>query len=310
MLSKEGLILLRHYIQEGLSKSAVSRKLGISRRTVHRYLMAGDQEPSYGPRSKRPSKLDPFETYLRGRLEDYPELSRVRLLAEIRDLGYQGGYTVLKDRLRALRPKPPRPIEQRFEVEPGGQAQVDFATFKTSFGTVYALLMVLSWSGALWVRFVMHQDQLTLLGGLHQGFVSFGGAPRTVLFDRMRTAVAGSGSEIPAVFNAEMLRFASHYGFSPRACRPYRAKTKGRVERAVSYSGAGPGRCGGRRTRRASGRRSARRPRCAGWLQPRSCSRRSLPPGPAFGGGLTGVCINIMDLDVTWLSGINSVLNR
>ena len=112
---------------------------------------------------------------------------------------------------------------------------MDFATFKTSFGTVYALLMALSWSRALWVRFVMHQDQITLLGGLHQGFVSFGGVPRTVLFDRMRTAVAGSGTEIPAVFNAEMLRFASHYGFSPRACRPYRAKTKGRVEGAVSY---------------------------------------------------------------------------
>ncbi len=235
MLSKEGLISLHHYIQEGLSKTAVAEKLGISRRTVHRYFMSGGPEPGYGPRFKRLSKLDPFETYLRGRPEDYPELSGVRLLAEIRALGYQGGYTVLKDRLRALRPKPPVPIEQRFEVEPGGQAQVDFATFKTPFGTVYALLMVLSWSRALWVRFVMHQDQLTLLGGLHQGFVSFGGVPRTVLFDRMRTAVAGSGAEIPAVFNAEMLRFASHYGFSPRACRPYRAKTKGRVERAVSY---------------------------------------------------------------------------
>ena len=235
MLSNEGLILLRHYIQEGLSKSAIAQKLGISRRTVHRYLMSGQHEPGYGPRPKRRSKLDPFETYLRGRLEDYPELSGVRLLAEVRALGYQGGYTVLKDRLRAVRPKPPVPIEQRFEVEPGGQAQVDFATFKAPFGTVYALLMVLSWSRALWVRFVMHQDQLTLLGGLHQGFVSFSGVPRTVLFDRMRTAVAGSGTEVPAVFNAEMLRFASHYGFSPRACRPYRAKTKGRVERAVSY---------------------------------------------------------------------------
>ena len=82
MLSREGLILLRHYVQEGLSKSAVARKLGISRRTVQRYLTAGGEEPSYGPRSKRPSKLDPFETYLRGRLEDYPELSGVRLLAE------------------------------------------------------------------------------------------------------------------------------------------------------------------------------------------------------------------------------------
>ena len=155
--------------------------------------------------------------------------TKLDIYASLRQIIHSPGLRV------AAFDKPPVPIEQRFEVEPGGQAQVDFATLKAPFGTVYALLMVLSWSRALWVRFVMHQDQLTLLGGLHQGFVSFSGVPRTVLFDRMRTAVAGSGTEIPAVFNAEMLRFASHYGFSPRACRPYRAKTKGRVERAVSY---------------------------------------------------------------------------
>ena len=112
---------------------------------------------------------------------------------------------------------------------------MDFATFKTPFGTVYALLVVLSWSRVLWVRFGFHQDQLTLLGGLHQAFRAFGGVPRTALFDRMRTAVAGSEPGGAAVFNAEMLRFAGHYGFKPVACRPYRPKTKGRVERAVSY---------------------------------------------------------------------------
>ncbi len=83
-------------------------------------------------------------------------------------------------------------IEQRFEVAKGQQAQVDFATFMTSFGTVYALLAVLSWSRVLWVRFGFHQDQLTLLSGLHQAFRAFGGVPRTALFDRMRTAVDGS----------------------------------------------------------------------------------------------------------------------
>ena len=72
MLSKDGLVLLHHYIQGGLSKTAVAEKLGISRRTVHRYRMSGEPEPGYGPRPKRPSKLDPFETYLRGLLEDYP----------------------------------------------------------------------------------------------------------------------------------------------------------------------------------------------------------------------------------------------
>jgi transposase len=157
------------------------------------------------------------------------------LLAEIRELGYRGGYTAVKDYLRRQRPKLPLAFEQRFEVEPGSQAQVDFATFKTPFGTVYALLVVLSWSRFLWVRFSFHQDQLTVLGGLHQAFVAFGGVPRTLLFDRMRTAVAGSEVEGRAVFNAELLRFAAHYGFVPQACRPYRAKTKGRVERAISY---------------------------------------------------------------------------
>jgi hypothetical protein len=87
----------------------------------------------------------------------------------------------------------------------------------------------------LWVRFACHQDQLTLLSGLHQAFLYFGGVPRTLLFDRMRTVVAGSAEDGRAVFNAELLRFAVHYGFQPVACRPYRAKTKGRVERAVSY---------------------------------------------------------------------------
>lgn len=235
MLSKEEVIVLRHYLKEGLAKTVVAEKLGINRRTVHRYLCNGKEEPQYGPRPPRASKLDSYKGYLLGRIQTYPELSAQRLLTEIRILGYQGGYSILKDYLRAHRPKAPLTIEQRFEVTPGQQAQVDFATFKTPFGTVYALLVVLSWSRALWVRFGFHQDQLTVLTGLHQAFCAFEGVSRTVLFDRMRTAVVGSEPEGGAVFNAEMLRFADHYGFKPVACRPYRAKTKGRVERAVSY---------------------------------------------------------------------------
>ncbi len=235
MLSKEEVIVLHHYAREGLSKTAIAEKLGINRRTVHRYLGQGEEEPKYGPRPRRPSKLDPYKEYLLGRMKAYPELSAQRLLNEIQGLGYGGGYTILKDYLRAHRPRAPLQIEQRFEVRPGEQAQVDFATFKTSFGVVHALLVVLSWSRILWVRFGFQQDQLTVLSGLHQAFRAFAGVPQTVLFDRMRTAVAGSGPQGDPVFNAEMLRFSAHYGFRPLACRPYRAKTKGRVERAVSY---------------------------------------------------------------------------
>jgi transposase len=203
--------------------------------TVYRHASSHKKEPCYGPRPRKPSLLDPYKDYLRGRLELYPELSAVRLLAEITESGYTGKYTLVKDCVRLLRRKVPAALERRFEVSPGEQAQVDFATFKTPFGTVHALLVVLSWSRHLWVRFYCHQDQLTVLGGLHRAFVGFGGVPRTVLFDRMRAAVAGSGENGQAIFSAEMLRFAGHYRFRPRACRPYRAKTKGRVERAVSY---------------------------------------------------------------------------
>lgn len=235
MLEKETLIVLRHYLDEGLSKTAIARKLGVSRRTVQRLMQSGKQEPRYGPRVARGSQLDPYKAYLRERLTHYPELTGVRLLAELRERGYSGGYTVLKDYLRLQRPARPLMLEQRFEVKPGEQAQVDFATFKTDFGTIYALLVVLSWSRTLWVRFAFQQDQLTVLGGLHQAFISFGGVPRTLLFDRMKTAVIGATPTGAPIFNPEMLRFAAHYGCKPRACQPYRAKTKGRVERAVRY---------------------------------------------------------------------------
>jgi transposase len=235
MLSKEEFIVLRHYLGEGVSKTAIARKLGISRMTVYRHANSDKAEPRYSPRPPKPTLLDPYKDYIRGRLKIYPELSAVRLLGEIQEMGYQGKYTRVKDFVRLVRPRPPLELERRFEVAAGEQAQVDFATFRTDFGIVHALFVVLSWSRYLWVRFFSQQDQLTVLSGLHKAFVDFGGVPATVLFDRMKTAVAKSEKDGKAVFNEEMLRFAAHYGFRPLACRPYRAKTKGRVERAISY---------------------------------------------------------------------------
>lgn len=235
MLSKEEFIMIQHYLREGLPKTVIARKLGISRMTVHRHAEASKTLPVFTARTSKPSLIDPFKDYIRSRLSSYPELSAVRLLSEINSLGYKGKYTTLKNFIRSIRPKVPITIERRFEVHPGQQAQVDFATFKTSFGIVHALLVVLSYSRYLWVRFYSHEDQLTVLSGLHSAFLAFGGVPRTLLFDRMKTAVARSDANGKAIFNEEMLRFAHHYGFQPTACRPYRAKTKGRVERAVSY---------------------------------------------------------------------------
>jgi transposase len=227
--------MLHHYLREGLSKTVIARKLGVSRMTVHRHATLEKKLPVYGTRKCKMSPIDRFKDYVKSRLSSYPELSAVRLLEEITAMGYEGKYTTVKDYVRNVRPKAPLTLEQRFEVSPGQQAQVDFATFKTGFGIVHALLVILSFSRYLWVRFFSHEDQLTVLSGLHQAFSAFGGVPRALLFDRMKTAVARSDPSGKAIFNDEMLRFAHHYGFQPTACRPYRAKTKGRVERAVSY---------------------------------------------------------------------------
>lgn len=235
MLSKEEFIVLNYYLGEGIPKAVIARKMGISRMTVYRHATGQKTKDSYKPRPKKPSLLDPYKEYISGRLKIYPELLAVRLNDEIKEMGYKGKYTLVKDYVRLIRPKAPIVIEKRFEVACGEQAQVDFATFKTEFGVVYALLVVLSWSRYLWVRFFHHQDQLTVLSGLHQSFKEFGGVPFTMLFDRMKTAVAKTESDGKAIFNDELLRFSTHYGFRPAACRPYRAKTKGRVERAVSY---------------------------------------------------------------------------
>ena len=101
----------------------------------------------------------------------------------------------------------------------------------------YALLVVLGYSRLLWCRFYPRQDMATLMDGLEEAFGSFGGVPQELLFDQMKAVITRDlrleGGAL--VRNAEFLRFAHHWGFTPRACRPYRAQTKGKVERPVRY---------------------------------------------------------------------------
>ena len=126
----------------------------------------------------------------------------------------------------------------RFATPPGHQAQVDFADFRLPWGKRYALLLVLGYSRLLWLRFFARKDMAALLAGLEQAFAFFGGVPRELLFDQMRSVITKDerldGRRL--VHNAEFLRFSVHWSFTPRACRPYRAKTKGKVERPVSSS--------------------------------------------------------------------------
>lgn len=237
------VVMILDLHREGMSISAISRRIGLDRKTVRRYIDRGLEPPAYGPRERRETKVKPYECYIGERLAAFPELTATRLLREVRALGYSGGYTAVKEMVRAIRPSEPTGFEVRFETPPGRQAQVDFAHFRTGFddapGTehvVWLFSLVLGHSRMLWGRFVLHQDLQTLLRCHSAAFTALGGVPEEILYDRMRTVFS---REDPVaghiVYNRTLMAFARHYGYLPKACQPYRAKTKGKVERPYRY---------------------------------------------------------------------------
>jgi transposase len=241
------LVMILDLARQGLSVSAIARRTGLDRKTIRKYIAKGLEPPAYTPRPPRQTLVGPYEPYLRERLQAFPELSGRRLLRDIRALGYKGGYTVLKDFLRTVRPKPGVQFERRFEAPPGKQAQVDFAFFKTVFTDqpdveriVWLFSIVLGHSRLMWARFVARQDPPPVLRCHIAAFEAFGGVPEQILYDRMKTAVLGEveDPDQPAkgiAYNAKLLDLAAHHGFLPKACRPYRAQTKGKLERPFRY---------------------------------------------------------------------------
>ena len=234
-------MLLKHYLDQGVSKAELSRRFGINRATIHHWVKTGqlDRDLLAGPRgySPRPPvvhKLDPYKGIIDARLEAFPKLSARRLFDEVRAAGYRGSYESVKIYVRATRPREP---VVRFETPAGRQGQVDFGTFTLPWGRRHALVVVLGYSRLLWLSFYARQTMAVLMEALESAFEAFGGVPEELLFDQMRAVVlsddraAGGG----LLLNVEFLRFAHHWGFDPRSCRPYRARTKGKVERPIRY---------------------------------------------------------------------------
>lgn len=236
------LVMILDLHRQGLSITAIARQLSLDRKTVRKYIARGLAPPTYTPRPPRERRLAPFLAYLRERVAAYPALTGTRLWRDLKERGYTGGYTAVTDYLRAVRPALPAPFEVRFETPPGQQAQVDFARFVVTFTNepgviriVWLFAMVLGHSRQIWARFVLHQDLQTVLRCHIAAFADLGGVPGEILYDRMKTAVTGEGEDGHIVYNRSLMALAAHYGFLPRACRPYRAKTKGKVERPFRY---------------------------------------------------------------------------
>jgi transposase len=237
------LVVILDLHRQGLSVSAIARRVGVDRKTVCRYIERGLEPPAYQARQPCVTKVAPFQVYLRERVAAYPDLTGSRLHREIRDLGYPGGYTAVKVFLREVRPSPSAGFEVRFETPPGRQAQVDFAHFRTVFTdepaverVIWLFSLVLGHSRMLWGRFVPHQDMQTLLRCHAAAFEALQGAPGEILYDRMRTVFNREDPDAGhIVYNRTLIEFARHYGYLPKACKAYRAKTKGKVERPFRY---------------------------------------------------------------------------
>ena len=215
----------------------IARQLGCSRNTVRRYLR-DDEAGRYGPRPPRQSKLEPFQEYLRQRIE----LARPRwipaavLLREIAERGYEGGLTQLKQWLAPLKHVEREPVV-RFETPPGRQMQADFTIVRRGRDPLLALVATLGYSRASFVKFTTDETAQTLCSALREAFDYFGGVPAELLLDNAKSVVIerdayGAGAHR---WNLELLQLAEDCGFTPRLCRPYRAKTKGKVERFNGY---------------------------------------------------------------------------
>lgn len=141
-----------------------------------------------------------------------------------------------------MRPASRAPFERRFETHPGQQAQVDFAEFTVEFTDepgvarkVWLFSIVLGHSRWLWGRFVSSQNLQSVMRCHIAAFEAMGGSPEHILYDRMKTAVIGEDESGVVTYNKSLVALLNHYGTVPRACQPYRAKTKGKVERPFRY---------------------------------------------------------------------------
>ena len=226
---------IRELEMQGQSVRAIARSTGHSRYLVKKVLRG--EHTMKIERTKRQSKLDPFKDHIKQRFNDY-ELSAVRLIEEAKQLGYTGSIQTVRRYLHSLKRDKEfkRRLTVRFETLPGKQAQVDWGyigKFEKPDGTkisVYVFVMVLSYSRMMYLEFTTSMKMDQLIQSHQKAFDYFGGTTNVILYDNMKQIKTDSDR-----WNKQFLDFSDHYGFVLRAHKPMRPRTKGKVERLMSY---------------------------------------------------------------------------
>jgi len=228
--------VLRLGLVEGVGVRAIARKLGMSRKTVRKIL--GRHSPPPTARDKRGSILDRYEPAVRKMLDDAPDILAPAVLERLRPLGYTGGVTILKARLRTMRPQPRPQAFLTLSFEPGEAMQVDWADFGFALPgiprRVSAFAAVLCFSRRLYLEFTLSQSMGSFLRCMERCLAFYGGTTAIDIFDNMKTVVL-SHTAAATVFNPRFVAYARARGFAPRACNVRKAHEKGRIERPIGF---------------------------------------------------------------------------
>jgi transposase len=238
LISTEEVMEVKVMARQGASIRQIAKQTQLSRNTVRRYL----REPMAAVRQPAPiraNKLDCFKAYIADRIEAARPhwIPATVMLRELQALGYKGQITLLRMFMFTLKPAAKADPVVRFETDLGEQMQCDWIVFRRGKSPLSAFVATLGACRASFVRFVTDERLPNLIRSHEEAFEFFGGVPRHVLYDNMKTVVVNRDAygEGQHQFQSTFLDFAGHYGFLPRLCRPYRAKTKGKVERFNGY---------------------------------------------------------------------------
>jgi transposase len=236
MLRGEDWYMVRDLLRSGVSLSEISRRTGFDRKTIRKLR----DQPAHPPplRRTRGRQIDPYTAYLVARAER-GVLNATKLYAEIQQQGYPGGVAQVRRFLAPLRSRTVA-VVTRFETLPGQQAQVDWSHCgalgpETDRHTLSAFVLTLGYSRRQYIEFTRSQDLETFLRCHVHAFAYFGGVPAELLYDNLKTAVDHRTPAGGIVWNSRFRDLADSYGFTPRACQPYRPQTKGKVERSIGY---------------------------------------------------------------------------
>ena len=235
MLKKEDFAVIQVLARRGVYHKDIAAELGVHPKTVSRALQR-DTAPT-PHRVRRGSKLDPFKPLIDRLLAD-GVWNGVVILRELQAAGYTGSRTILRDYIAPKRALRPSRATVRFETEPGRQLQSDWGELVVQLADqptkIYFIVNLLGYSRRFHFWCTSSLDAEHTYEGLIRSFEYFGGLSKEVLVDNQKAAVLLHHRD-RLQFNERFLDLASHYGFTPRACRPYRARTKGKDERMVGY---------------------------------------------------------------------------